>query len=101
MTNEERKKFKAKNLLILIALCGVSKRQVAEAIGITQDRLSKLIWGQGLMFPRASELESLCDFFGVSKEHFTHPLKVSIELVKPEEQKPQFLNKDGAISIEI
>lgn len=67
MSDEEQKRIFAENLRYYLDQHGYTQIEVAEKIGVSQQRFSS--WCAGRAIPRMDKIQALADFFGIPKSY--------------------------------
>ena len=67
MSDEEQKKIFSENLRYYLDKYGYTQIEVADKIGVSQQRFSS--WCAGRAIPRMDKIQALADFFGIPKTY--------------------------------
>lgn len=65
MTEDRQRQIFSNNLRRLIDVSGKTQKEVADAIGVSQQIMN--VWVRGKAIPRMGEIQRLADYFGVEK----------------------------------
>lgn len=76
MTEERQRQIFSSNLRRLIDVSGKTQKEIADAIGVSQQIMN--VWARGKAIPRMGKIQKLADFFGIEKS----------ELIDEQTEKP-------------
>ena len=72
MTDKEQREIFRKNLLEVINRSGKTQKEIADAIGVSQQTFNA--WCRGISLPRIGKIELLAKYFKVPKSRFLDSL---------------------------
>lgn len=73
MTDKEQRKVFRNNLLRVIQGSGKTQKEIADAIGVSQQTFNA--WCRGISLPRIGKIELLAQYFNVPKSQFLDEAK--------------------------
>jgi hypothetical protein len=76
MTEDRQRQIFSSNLRRLIDVSGKTQKEIADAIGVSQQIMN--VWARGKAIPRMGKIQKLADFFGIEKS----------ELIDEQTEKP-------------
>ena len=76
MTEDRQRQIFSSNLRSLIDVSGKTQKEIADAIGVSQQIMN--VWARGKAIPRMGKIQKLADFFGIEKS----------ELIDEQTEKP-------------
>lgn len=65
MTEDRQRQIFSNNLRRLIDVSGKTQKDVADAIGVSQQIMN--VWARGKAIPRMGKIQRLADYFGIEK----------------------------------
>lgn len=65
MTEDRQRQIFSSNLRRLIDVSGKTQKEIADAIGVSQQIMN--VWARGKAIPRMGKIQKLADFFGIEK----------------------------------
>lgn len=84
MTDNKQQEIFTRNLLRYLSRSGKTQKEVADAIGVSQQTFST--WCKGIAYPRMWKVQALADYFGTQKSDLIDsplPANVAIPAARP------------------